>query len=209
LIGNDCELQQQIISALHDSSIGGHSGFLVTYKRLKNLFAWQGMKAATQSFVQSCLTCQQANPLKSKYPRLLSPLPVPEGAWQVVTMDFIEGLPKSDSANCILVVVDKFSKYGHFIPLLHPYSATSVAQAFLDNIYKLHGMPTTIVSDRDRVFTNKFWQELFKLANVALKMSSAYHPQIDGQSERVNQCLETFLRCFVHPARSNWRNGCP
>jgi transposase InsO family protein len=111
---------------------------------------------------------------------------VPEGAWQVVTMNFIEGLPKSGYANCILVVVDKFTKYGHFIPLLHPYSAASIAQAFLDNIYKLHGMPTAIVSDRDKVFTSKFWQELFKLANVILKMSSTYRPQIDGKSERVS-----------------------
>jgi hypothetical protein len=82
---------------------------------------------------------------------------VPKGACEVVSMDFIEELPKSGSANCILVVVDKFSKYNHFIPLLHPFTTAMVAQAFLNNIYKLHGMPLTIISDRDRVFTIKFW----------------------------------------------------
>jgi hypothetical protein len=82
--------------------------------------------------------------------------------------------------------------------LLHPYSAPKVAQVFLDNVFRLHGMPTHIISDRDPVFTSSFWKELFKLANTLLCMSSAYHPQSDGQTERVNQCLETYLRCFVH-----------
>jgi hypothetical protein len=176
----------------------------MTYRKLKHLFAWQGMKTATNASVQSCVIYQQAKTLRSKYLGLLAPLPIPEGAWQVVIMDFIEGLPKSRNANYILVVVDKFSKYSHFKPLLHPYSAAIVTQVFLDNVYKLHGMPTAIVSNRDRVFTSKFWQELFKLANVTLKISSPYHPQTDGQSEWVNQCLETFLHCFVHACPKQW-----
>lgn len=84
----------------------------------------------------------------------------------------------------------------------HPFSASGVAKAFMDNIYKLHGLPSAIVSDRDRIFTIKFWQSLFKLARTSLHMSSAYHPQSDGQTECVNQCLETFLRCFVHACPS-------
>jgi transposase InsO family protein len=134
----------------------------------------------------------------------LSPLPIPEGAWQVVSLDFIESLPKSGNANCILVIVDKFSKYGHFVTLTHPFAAEVVAQAFLNQIYRLHGMPMTIISDRDRIFTNKFWHELFKLAKVTLQMSSAYHPQSDGQTEQVNQCFETFLCCFVHACPKQW-----
>jgi hypothetical protein len=108
---------------------------------------------------------------------------VPKGAWQVISMDFIEGLARSGSANCILVVVDKFSKYNHLIPLLHPFTAVSVAQTFLDSVYKLHGMPLAIISDRVRVFTSTFWQELFKLTEVTLEMSSSYHPQSHGQIE--------------------------
>jgi len=113
-------------------------------------------------------------------------------------MDFIKGLPHSGHANCILVVVDKFSKFTHFLPLLHPLTATSVAKVFLDNNYRLHGMPSHIISDRDRIFPSSFWLELFKLAKTTLCMSLAYHPQSDGQTKRVNQCLETYLRCFVH-----------
>lgn len=162
------------------------------------------MKSAVHKFVSSCLTCLQAKPDRFRLPGLLQPLPVPSGSWQVVTMDFIEGLPRSGVYNCILVVVDKFSKFAHFIGLSRPFTAASVAKAFLDNVYKLHGLPLAIISDRDRVFTSCFWQTLFSLAGVELKMSSAYHPRIDGQMERVNQCLETYLRCFVHACPKKW-----
>lgn len=162
----------------------------MTLRRIEQLFAWQGMKAQVHVFVQSCLVCQRAKPDRTKLPGLLQPLPVPSGSWKIVTMDFIEGLPKSGIANCILVVVDKFSKFAHFIPLLHPFTAAIVAKAFLDTVYKLHGLPNAIITDRDKVFTSNFWQSLFALAGVELKMSSAYHPQTDGQTERVNQCLE-------------------
>lgn len=100
--------------------------------------------------------------------------------------------------------MDKFSKYAHFIPLSHPFTALTVAHAFMDHIYKLHGMPLTIVTDRDRIFTSNLWQALFRLSGTKLHMSTAYHPQTDGQTERVNQCLETYLCCFVHACPSQW-----
>ena len=119
-------------------------------------------------------------------------------------MDFIEGLPTSSNSNCILVVVDKFSKYSHFIKLKHPFSALQVVHLFMEHVHKLHGMPTAIVSDRDKIFTSLLWKELFKLAGTELAMSSAYHPQSDGQTERVNQCIEGYLRCFIHSCPGTW-----
>jgi hypothetical protein len=119
-------------------------------------------------------------------------------------MDFIEGLPKSQSFDTILVVIDKFTKYGHFIPLKHPYTAMTVAQLFLNQVYRYHGMPQVVVSDRGKVFTSTLWQELFKLTETTLNMSSAYHPQTDGQSERLNQCLETYLSCMVQAIPTQW-----
>jgi hypothetical protein len=104
----------------------------------------------------------------------------------------------------ILVVVDKFSKYSHFLALSHPFTAASVAKLFMTTVYKLHGMPMAIISDRDKIFISQLWQQLFKNAGVTLQMSSAYHPQTDGQTERVNQCLETFLRCFVNATPKQW-----
>jgi hypothetical protein len=121
-------------------------------------------------------------------------------------MDFIEGLPKSDGYSVILVVVDRLTKYAHFIPIKHPYTVASIAQTFLDNVVKLHGMPASIVTDRDTIFVSKFWKTLFKLYRVDLKLSTAYHPQIDGQSERVNQCLEMYLKCAVHDSPKSWKS---
>lgn len=125
------ELQQKIMNAVHASALGGHSGFPVTYKRLKALFAWPSMKAIVHQFVDRCSVCKKAKPERIKYPRLLLPLPIPDKAWKIVSLDFIDGLPKSNHFNCILVVVDKFSKYTHFIPLTHPFSALTVAQRYM------------------------------------------------------------------------------
>lgn len=185
-IGANPQLQQHIISALHDSALGGHSGFPVTHSRVKKLFFWRRLKQSVKAFVAACSVCLQAKPDRARYPSLLTPLPVPEEAWQMVSMDFIEGLPTSGNANCIMVVVDKLSKFAHFIPLRHPYTAQKVAQAFLDNIFRLNGLPTHIISNHDPIFTSTFWHELFRLAQVTLAMSSAYHPQSDGQTECVN-----------------------
>ena len=135
---------------------------------------------------------------------MLQPLPVPLAAWQAISLDFIEGLPSSRGMNAILVVVDRFTKYGCFLLLRHPLSAQSVAKLFLNQVYKLHGMPASIVSDQDCIFCSAFWKELFRLADVKLQMNSSYHPQMDGQTECVNQCMETFLRYFVHACPSKW-----
>lgn len=124
-------------------------------------------------------------------------------------MNFIEGLPKSEGYNSILVVVGRFTKYSHFIPLKHPFTANQVASAVLQHVVKLHGVPTTIVFDRDKIFTSSFWKQLFKIMDSKLLMSTSYHPQTDGQTERVNQCLEMYLRCTVHNSPTKWRAWLP
>jgi len=120
-------------------------------------------------------------------------------------MDFVEGIPKSDGYSVILVMVDRFTKYAHFIPLKHPYNAAIVARAVFNNVIKLHGLPQTIVSDRDKIFTSAIWKELFRLMGTQLLFSSAYHPQTDGQTERVNQCLEMYLCCVVYDDPKQWK----
>jgi hypothetical protein len=203
-VGADVSLQNKLLAACHSSALGGHSEVPVTYMRMKKLFAWKGMKYAVHQFVTSCLTCQQAKPDRSKLPGLLQPLEVPTQAWQIISLDLVEGLPMSGHANCILVVIDSFTKYGHFLLLHHPFTAASVAKLFMNNVYRLHGLPSAIVLDRDRIFTSKFWSELFRLGDVSLQLSSSYHPQSDGQTERLNQTMETFLRCFANACPSKW-----
>lgn len=203
-IGNNKLAQQYILQSFHNSGVGGHSGINATYHRVKSLFAWPHLKSSVTTYAQACQICQQAKSEHVKLPGLLQPLPVPEQTWSTVSLDFIEGLPKSGQYDVILVVIDKFSKYGHFIPLAHPYSSLKVAQLYLDNVYKLHGLPQAIISDRDRIFISNVWQELFRLTDTKLLMRSSYHPQTDGQTECLNQCLEAFLCCTVHSCPRQW-----
>lgn len=120
---------------------------------------------------------------------MLQPLPVPETIWSEISMDFITSLPMSNGESAIMVIVDRLSKYSHFIALKHPYTANKIAQVVLDTIYRLHGLPKIIVSDRDAIFMSKFWKELFVVLQVKLHTSTAYHPQSDGQTEVVNRSL--------------------
>lgn len=119
-------------------------------------------------------------------------------------MDFVEGFPRVGGKSVVLKVVDWFSKIAHFIPLGHPCTAASVANAFFDNIVRLHGFPCSIIIDRDLVFTNSFWTELFKLVGVQLCMSSAFHPQFDGQSEVFNRTITMYLRCLAGDQPRSW-----
>jgi len=171
-----------VLLALHSSGLGGHKGITATYHKVRDLFAWPNLKQSVIDFIHACEVCAQAKPEHCRLPGLLQPLPVPQHAWHTISLDFIEGLPKSKQFDTILVIVDKLTKYAHFICLSHPYTTLSVAQTFISNVYKLHGMPFVIISDRDRLFTSTLWQELFKLTDTTLNMSSAYHPQTDGQT---------------------------
>lgn len=208
-IGNNSALQTKLISAMHSSAVGGHSGVRATYQRVRKQYYWPGIKKQVEDWVRQCQLCQQAKHENTLPAGLLQPLPIPTRPWSHITMDFIDGLPKSDGFEVILVVVDRLTKYAHFIPLRHPYTAFQVATAFLDSVVKLHGVPASIVSDRDRVFTSHFWRQLFKAVGTKLSYSTAYHPQTDGQSERVNQCLEQYLRCAAHDSPAKWRKWLP
>jgi hypothetical protein len=138
---------------------------------------WKGIKADVENFGKQCQVCQHAKSKRVHTPGLLQPLPIPAGAWQDLTLDFIKGLPCFEGYNCILVIVDRFSKYAHFIPLKHPFTALQVAKALLDVVVRLHGMPKSLVSDRDKKFIQvNLWKELFKLSNTTLITSTAYHP---------------------------------
>lgn len=129
---------------------------------------------------------------------LLQPLDVPSHIWSDISIDFVEGLPKVHNKSVILTVVDHLSKYNHFIALSHPYTATTVARAFFTEIVRLHGFPSSIVSDQDPVFTSHVWRDLFKLAGVRLLMSTAFHPQTNGQSTKPLLCTSDALLAIVH-----------
>lgn len=199
-------LVEVVLSSVHN---GSHEGYEKTLHRVAKDFYWKGMKTSVQSFVQKCHVCQRHKSEHLQPAGLLQPLPVPLQIWSDISMDFIDGLPPSQGKTVLLVVVDRFSKYAHLLPLSHPYTAVSVARLFFDNIFKLHGLPETIVTDRDVTFTSSFWRELFRLSGSKLCFTSAYHPQSDGQTEVVNRTIEMYLRCFTSDRPRRWFQWLP
>jgi hypothetical protein len=141
---------------MHSTALGGHSGVPVTYSRLKQIVFWKGMKKDVHHFIQDCQVCIQAKSDIAPYPGKLQPFSIPFEAWETISMDFIEGLPCSSTTNYILVIVDKFTKFTHFIPLAHPYTASSVTTIFMNMMYKFHGLSAAIISDHDLVFISNF-----------------------------------------------------
>ena len=164
------------LQLLREAHTAGHEGSQKTLHRLRASFYNRRAHRLVRDYVKGCAVCQR-NKTEHLHPiGLLQPLPVPEHVWSDIAMDFVEGFSRVGGKSVILTVVDRFSKMAHFIALSHPYSASSVARAFFDNIVPLHGFPCSIVSDRDTVFTSNFWEELFKLAGVTLLRSSVFHP---------------------------------
>ncbi|TQD70994.1 hypothetical protein C1H46_043477 [Malus baccata] len=199
----------RIFEEHHCTPSAGHEGFLKTYKRISRSFYWEGMKNNIKELIAGCDICQ-----KNKYETLapaglLTPLPIPQRIWSDIAMDFITGLPLCKGKSVIFVIVDRLSKAAHFLPLSHPYTAHSVAQVFIDQVFKLLGMPTSIVSDRDPIFISAFWREFFHLQGSKLCLSSGFHPQTDGQTEVLNRCLETYLRCFCSLQPKKWLTWLP
>ncbi|KAG6536522.1 hypothetical protein ZIOFF_001580 [Zingiber officinale] len=155
-------------------------------------------------FVRECPICQHNKVEHLKSAGLLQPLSIPHQVWSNISMDFIDGLPPSQGKTVLFVVVDCFSKYAHFIPLSHPYTAVKVAQVFFDIIFKLHDLPETIISDRDTTFISSFWKEPFRFSGTQLCFSSTYHPQSDDQTKVVNRVIEMYLRCFTGEFSKKW-----
>ncbi|GJP81305.1 hypothetical protein CLOP_g11465 [Closterium sp. NIES-67] len=196
---------QLLLEEYHDVLYAGHFGSNKTLTGIAKHYYWPHLAEDVQKFVTSCDTCQRMKSSKQKKAGLLQPLPVPEQPWQVVSLDFITGLPPTTSGHdTILVVIDKFSKMGHFIPTHTTARTKETAQLFVRYIISQHGIPTTLISDRDPKFTSKFWKELMSLLGTKLAMSSAYHPQTDGQTERLNQIVEQLLRAACKDEISKW-----
>lgn len=204
-----------ILFRCHDCPIGGHFGYSKTYHLATRTYFWPGMAKFVKSYVTSCETCARTKSNRHRPYGLLQPLPVAPGPWTSVTLDFITDLPPSvDPANnttfdSILVVVDRFTKMSHFVPCHKAINAETTATLFLASIFKIHGTPLEIISDRGPQFDSAFWKSLFNSLNVKIKLSTAYHPQTDGQSERTNQTLETYLRCFVTHLQTDWTTWLP
>ena len=179
-IGKSSQLKKNVLFELHSSQIGGHSGFLKTYHRVKKELFWDGIETDVQKFVTECLVFQQNKVETIKTPGLLQPLSIPIQRWREVLMDFITCLPKSKRKIVIMVVFDRLTKYPHFYVLYHPFKESMVTNSFMETVQKLHCTPNIIVSDKDPIFTGNFWTKLFSYLGTQVAHSSSYHPQSNG-----------------------------
>jgi len=193
-----------ILKLCHDSPTAGHFGFKKTCNLISRDFWWPSLFKDAKDYIRSCDICCRAKSFRHKPYGLLQPLEIAERPWSSISMDFVTDLPSSDGYTCILVVVDRLTKMCHLIPFKGIPSAVDTALAFVNNIFRLHGLPSSILSDRGSQFTSKFFQALCSSLGISLNLSSPFHHQTNGQTERVNSVIEQYLRCFSNYKGNNW-----
>jgi len=168
------------------------------------------MRTDVAEYVSRCFTCQQVKAEHRRPGGLLHPLPIPEWKWESISMDFITGLPRTRRGHdSIWVIVDRLTKSAHFLPVRTTHSAEILAQLYVREIVRLHGVPDSIISDRESVFTSRFWKSFQRAMGSSCNYSSPFHPQTDGQTERVNQVLEDMLRACIIDFQGSWEDHFP
>ena len=185
-VPNDKELKQKLLFEAHNTVFTMHLGGNKMYQDLKQFYWWKGMKRDVTEYVSKCLTCQQVKAEHQVPTGLLNPLPIPQWKWDNITMDFVSGFPLTQQKHdYVWVIVDRLTKSAHFIPVRIDYSMDRLAELYVDEIVRLHGVPLSIVSDRDPRFTSRFWKELKSGLGTKLNFSTTFHPETNGQLERL------------------------
>jgi hypothetical protein len=210
VIPKDHKLRKRIMDEAHLSKFSIHPGSTKMYQNLKQSFWWTRMRREIAKYVSECDICQRVKASHLKTAGTLQPLTIPSWKWDNISMDFIVGLPNTSLRhNSVWVIVDRLTKTTHFLPVHTTYLAKRYAEIYLDQIVRLHGIPKTIISDHGTLFVARFWEQLQSALGTKLIRSSAYHPQTDGQTERVNPVLEDMLRAYVLQYGKNWEKCLP
>jgi hypothetical protein len=210
-VPDDSDLKTRLLYEVHDSPGGGHLGVKKTLHKLQRVCWWLGMRTEVTSYVHSCVECLRVKHSQKKPAGLLLPLPIPSRPYDTITMDFVGPLPPSGERkyDYLLTVIDKFSKRVHLLPCHKTIDAHQTARLLIDNVVRQFGLPASIISDRDPRWTGVLWTELFAAMGTKLKRSSSFHPQTDGQTERVHRILEAMLRAYVNKRGSDWSEWLP
>ncbi|KAJ0497126.1 putative nucleotidyltransferase, Ribonuclease H [Helianthus annuus] len=204
------DLRELVMDKAHKSRYSVHPGLDKMYDDLRTTYWWPGMKAHIATYVSKCLTCARVKTEYQKPAGLLQQPEIPKWKWEQISMDFVTGLPRSQRGNdTIWVIVDRLTKSAHFLVIKETDKFSTLANVYLKEVVSRHGVPTSIISDRDARFTSKLWQVMHKSFGSRLDMSTAYHPQTDGQSERTIQTLEDMLRACVIDFGKNWEKHLP
>ncbi|MBW0555418.1 hypothetical protein O181_095133 [Austropuccinia psidii MF-1] len=209
VIPRNHELQLDILQKHHDSLLADHPGQDKTLKLIKSNFYWAGMNKIIKDYVSSCQKCSRSKNINHKKFGLLKPLQIPSGPWKSLSMDFITQLPLSSKFDSILAVLDIFSKMAIFIPTYSTITALDLAQIFIINVFSKHGLPSSIVSDRGSLFVSLFWTQFCQQLKISRNISTAFHPERDGQTERVNKILEQYLWMYVSYHQYDWYTWLP
>lgn len=197
-------LRTQILEQFHDSDIAAHPGIRRTQLRIAQWYHWDTLNEDVRDYVHSCSTCTRWKHSNARRNGKMIPIPIPKECWEVVSMDFITGLPISDSFDAIMTVVDKLSKRAKYCATNTTDDAQKTAHHFFNSVIRHHGVPAVIISDRDTRFVSKFWKSLSQLMGIKLNMTTAHRAQADGQTERQNLVLEDALRCMVSYHGKDW-----
>ncbi|KAF5372651.1 hypothetical protein D9615_009824 [Tricholomella constricta] len=202
-------LRAEILYTRHDCVLGGHPGRTLTVKNILRDYSWPGIYTYVRRYVSACDTCNRIKIPRHKPYGLLQPLDIPERPWKSISMDFIVKLPNSHSYDSILVVCDRLTRAAHFIPCTESMTASDLAWLFVDRIFRYHGLPDSIISDRGTLFVSNFWKELTSRLDIDARFSTAYHPRTDGLTERTNQTLEGYLRAYCSYQQDDWVDYLP
>ncbi|GJR37572.1 putative reverse transcriptase domain-containing protein [Tanacetum coccineum] len=204
------DLRTLVMHESHKSKYSIHSGSDKMYQDLKQLYWWPNMKANIATYVSKCLTCSKVKAEHQKPSGLLVQPEIPEWKWEKITMDFVTKLPKTTNGyDTIWVIVDRLTKSAHFLPMRETDPMERLMKLYMKEVVTRHGVPVSIISDRDGRFTSLFWKALNKALGTRLDMSTAYHPETDSQSERTIQTLEDMLRACVLDFGKNWDRHLP
>lgn len=199
------DIRTTLIEQAHNPPLQGHFGEYKTYMELASQYYWPKMFKDVRKYVKTCLTCQQTKHLTHLKTPLLQPLPIPEDRWSSVTMDFLTGFPTTaDGYDCIMVVVDRFTKRAHFIPTFKKSTSEEITMLFIKEVIRLHGLPREIISDKDIKFMSIFWKTIQDSLGTELKFSTTNHPETDGQTERVNSIVNGLLRRYASNQHTKW-----
>ena len=196
-----------VIREVHDQIASGHPGRQKTISLLARNYYWPKMKDTVYRYIRNCHTCRRAKAPRDRYNGILKPLPIPTRPWTNVTLDFVTGLPSSNGYNAVLMVIDRLTKERHYIPCTTDENGTTAeatAYLLLNNVWKLHGLPLSLTSDRGPQFISGVWKNLCKILGIKVNLSTTFHPETDRQSEIANQEMERHLRTFVNYQQDDW-----
>jgi len=208
-IANHEGIRTNLIRRHHDIRQAGHGGTAKTTELVQRKYYWPKMQETIKQYVKKCDICQRTKVIRHAPYGRMKPNQAPDRPWKSISTDFITDLPLSEGSDAVLIVIDRLTKMAHFIPSTNNMNAQQFQETFMREIFRLHGLPRDIITDRGSIFTSDLWNETTRELGIARRLSTAFHPQTDGQTERTNSILEQYLQAYVNYQQDDWKELLP